>query len=358
MRVLVTGGAGFIGSHFVKRLAAAGDDVVVLDKLTYAGNPANLEGAGHRARRRRHRRRRRGRRGRGRLRRDRQLRRRDPRRPLDPRPGRVHPHRRRSARRCCSSARAHGMRARAGLDRRGLRRRRGRRLARARTTRSRPSSPYGAPRPAATCRCSRTSRTYGVDALDHARLEHLRAEPVPGEADPAVHHERARRRAAAGLRRRPPGARLAARRGPLRRRSSSCCARARPARSTTSAAATSARTWRSSQRILELTGADASLIRHVEDRPGHDRRYSLDTPKLRALGWAPQQLVRRRASPETVDWYRDNRAWWEPIKSGEYREYYERAVRRQARQLLTAAGTGSPRVEGSVKKPWMQARFS
>ena len=45
MRVLVTGGAGFIGSHFAKRLAGAGDDVVVLDKLTYSGNPANLEGA-------------------------------------------------------------------------------------------------------------------------------------------------------------------------------------------------------------------------------------------------------------------------------------------------------------------------
>ena len=47
MRVLVTGGCGFIGSRFVKRLAAAGDSVVVLDKLTYAGNPANLEGAPH-----------------------------------------------------------------------------------------------------------------------------------------------------------------------------------------------------------------------------------------------------------------------------------------------------------------------
>src|SRR5436309_11888468 len=47
MRVLVTGGAGFIGSHFVKRLAASGDDVVVLDKLTYSGNPANLEGVEH-----------------------------------------------------------------------------------------------------------------------------------------------------------------------------------------------------------------------------------------------------------------------------------------------------------------------
>ena len=46
MRVLVTGGAGFIGSHFAKRLVAAGDEVVVLDKLTYAGNPANLDGTG------------------------------------------------------------------------------------------------------------------------------------------------------------------------------------------------------------------------------------------------------------------------------------------------------------------------
>ena len=46
MRVLVTGGAGFIGSHFVRRLVASGDVVVVLDKLTYAGNPANLDGTG------------------------------------------------------------------------------------------------------------------------------------------------------------------------------------------------------------------------------------------------------------------------------------------------------------------------
>src|SRR5215471_11852296 len=47
MRVLVTGGAGFIGSHFVRRLSGAGDEVVVLDKLTYAGNPANIEGVPH-----------------------------------------------------------------------------------------------------------------------------------------------------------------------------------------------------------------------------------------------------------------------------------------------------------------------
>ena len=77
------------------------------------------------------------------------------------------------------------------------------------------------------------------------------------------------------------------------------------------------------ERILALTDADRALLRSVPDRPGHDRRYSLDTAKLRALGWEPAHGLRRRP-PDTVDWYRDNRAWWEPIKSGEYRAYYER----------------------------------
>jgi dTDP-glucose 4,6-dehydratase len=76
-------------------------------------------------------------------------------------------------------------------------------------------------------------------------------------------------------------------------------------------------------RIIELAGADRSLLRSVPDRPGHDRRYSLDTGKLRALGWAPEQPF-EAGLRETFEWYRDNRAWWEPIKSGEYREYYER----------------------------------
>ncbi|HWH14112.1 MAG TPA: dTDP-glucose 4,6-dehydratase [Miltoncostaeaceae bacterium] len=75
-------------------------------------------------------------------------------------------------------------------------------------------------------------------------------------------------------------------------------------------------------RILELTGRDARLVRHVADRPGHDRRYALDTAKLRALGWAPAHDV-DTALAETVEWYRAHRAWWEPIKTGEYRAYYE-----------------------------------
>jgi dTDP-glucose 4,6-dehydratase len=76
--------------------------------------------------------------------------------------------------------------------------------------------------------------------------------------------------------------------------------------------------------ILELTDQDESLIEYVSDRPGHDRRYSLATSeKLRALGWEPAV----RFGPglaRTVDWYRDNAQWWEPIRSGDYRSYYER----------------------------------
>jgi dTDP-glucose 4,6-dehydratase len=76
------------------------------------------------------------------------------------------------------------------------------------------------------------------------------------------------------------------------------------------------------RRVLELTGRDGSLIRHVADRPGHDRRYALDTAKLRGLGWEPAHSF-EDALAETVAWYADRRDWWEPIKSGEYRRYYE-----------------------------------
>ena len=76
------------------------------------------------------------------------------------------------------------------------------------------------------------------------------------------------------------------------------------------------------RRILALTGADAGLIRYVADRLGHDRRYSIATDKLRRLGWAPK-VEFAAALAETVAWYRDQRAWWEPIKSGDYRAYYE-----------------------------------
>ena len=77
------------------------------------------------------------------------------------------------------------------------------------------------------------------------------------------------------------------------------------------------------RRILDLTGASPDLVQHVKDRPGHDRRYSVDSSKLRSLGWAPAHSFAGGGLAETVDWYRDNRAWWEPIKSGEYLAYYK-----------------------------------
>jgi dTDP-glucose 4,6-dehydratase len=77
------------------------------------------------------------------------------------------------------------------------------------------------------------------------------------------------------------------------------------------------------ERIIELTGADPGLIEYVEDRPGHDRRYSLASEKVRALGWEAQVRF-AEGLEQTVAWYRENAWWWEPIRSGAYREYYER----------------------------------
>jgi dTDP-glucose 4,6-dehydratase len=82
------------------------------------------------------------------------------------------------------------------------------------------------------------------------------------------------------------------------------------------------------KRIIELTGNDESLIEYVTDRPGHDRRYSLGSEKVRALGWEAQVHF-DTGLEQTVAWYRDNAWWWEPIRSGEYREYYERQYGRQ-----------------------------
>jgi dTDP-glucose 4,6-dehydratase len=76
-------------------------------------------------------------------------------------------------------------------------------------------------------------------------------------------------------------------------------------------------------RIVELCGVDESLVEFVTDRPGHDRRYSLSSDKLRALGWEPRMRFEEGLAL-TVQWYRDNAWWWEPIRSGAYRDYYER----------------------------------
>ena len=74
--------------------------------------------------------------------------------------------------------------------------------------------------------------------------------------------------------------------------------------------------------LLDELGAPLSLIQHVEDRPGHDRRYSLNVDKLKALGWEPN-FDCEAAIRKTVRWYVDNAWWWRPIKEGEFRTYYE-----------------------------------
>ena len=77
------------------------------------------------------------------------------------------------------------------------------------------------------------------------------------------------------------------------------------------------------RRILQLLGKPESLIRHVQDRPGHDRRYSLNTSKLHSLGWKPAKPFDEGLA-ETVDWYRRNEWWWRPIKhqDADFRNYY------------------------------------
>jgi dTDP-glucose 4,6-dehydratase len=84
------------------------------------------------------------------------------------------------------------------------------------------------------------------------------------------------------------------------------------------------------RRIVELTGASQAQIEHVADRPGHDRRYSLSSQKVRELGWQPRVRFEQGLA-QTVRWYRDNRWWWEPIRSGDYRAYYERQYGRSLR---------------------------
>jgi dTDP-glucose 4,6-dehydratase len=68
-------------------------------------------------------------------------------------------------------------------------------------------------------------------------------------------------------------------------------------------------------RLLERFGADQSMIELVADRPGHDLRYSVDTTKIRALGWKPEHSF-DQALDATIHWYRDNEWWWRPLKAG------------------------------------------
>ncbi|MEP7162728.1 MAG: dTDP-glucose 4,6-dehydratase [Candidatus Moraniibacteriota bacterium] len=81
--------------------------------------------------------------------------------------------------------------------------------------------------------------------------------------------------------------------------------------------------------ILKLLGKNEEMLEYVKDRPGHDRRYAINSDKAkRELGWVPEVSFEEGLG-ETVKWYEENRAWWENVKSGAYREYYERQYGKQ-----------------------------
>ncbi len=320
MRVLVTGGAGFIGSHFVRRLLAGGHEVVVLDKLTYAGNQANVDGLGVRLV-----------------------------------VGDVaDPAAVASAGAGCGAA--VNFAAETHVDRSilGARefvqtnvvgtqtllewaRETGARLVHVSTDevygdlehggRSceddplRPSSPYSATKAAGELLVPAYVRTYGVNASitrganTYGARQHpekliplfvtnaLDGLPLPVYGDGHqvrewLHAEDHCAAIEVVLHEGAPG-------------------------EVYNVGGEDHENLEVTHRILELTGADPRLITHVDDRAGHDRRYALDDSKLRALGWAPRHSFGARGLSETVSWYVENRAWLDAAKSGEYHAYYE-----------------------------------
>jgi dTDP-glucose 4,6-dehydratase len=323
VRVLVTGGAGFIGSHFVKHLVASGDDAVVLDKLTYAGNPANLDGT------------------------DAELVVGDV---ADPEV---------VARAGAGCDAAVNFAAETHVDRSILSsrdviatnvlgvqvllewaRETGARLVHVSTDEVygdletggssteedalRPSSPYSAAKAAGDLQVVAHVRTYGVDAvvtrgsntygpnqypeklLPLFVTNALDGEPLPLYGDGAqvrdwLFVEDHCAAIAAALASGSAGEIYNVGGGDERENRDVA------------------------RMIVAATGASPDLVRHVEDRAGHDRRYSLDSTKIRReLDWQPRVPL-DEGFARTVAWYRDNRAWWESIKqSGGYREYYER----------------------------------
>jgi dTDP-glucose 4,6-dehydratase len=323
VRVLVTGGAGFIGSHFVKRLLAHGVEVEVLDKLTYAGNPANLVDTG-----------------------------------VELRQGDIADASvvAQAADGCDAivnfAAETHVDRsilepgALIGTNVVGVQvllewaRRTGARLVHVSTDEVygdldaggssreedalRPSSPYSAAKAAGDLQVLAYVRTYGVDALvtrgsntygpnqyPEKVLPLFITNALDGEPLP-VYGDGRQVRDWLFVEDHCAAIDAALRSGRAGEVYNVGGGDERENREIT-------------QMVVEHTGADPALVRHVEDRAGHDRRYSLDCTKIATeLGWRPAVTLEEGLA-RTVAWYRDNREWWEPIKRSDgYVDYYER----------------------------------
>jgi dTDP-glucose 4,6-dehydratase len=320
VKILVTGGAGFIGSHFARRLAAAGDEVVVLDKLTYSGNPANLDGA------------------------DVELIEGDI---CDPDV---------VARAGAGCEAVVNFAAETHVDRSILgaaefietdvlgtyvllswARDAGVRLVQVSTDEVygdvpvgqssreddplRPSSPYSASKAGGDLQVLAAVRTYGIDACVTRGANTYGPNQYPEKLIPLfvtnaldglplpVYGDGRQRREWLHVDDHCAAVDLVLRRG--------------EAGEVYNVGGEERENLEVTTSILAFTKADGTLVQHVEDRPGHDRRYSVDDSKLQALGWSRSHFLGGTGLRSTVDWYRENRAWWEPIKSGEYRSYYE-----------------------------------
>jgi dTDP-glucose 4,6-dehydratase len=320
VRILVSGGAGFIGSHFVKRLVRAGDEVVVLDKLTYSGNRANLAP-------------------------EIELHEGDIAEPAD------------VARAAAGCEAIVNFAAETHVDRsiltaddfgrtefRGTQvllehiRQSGMRLVQVSTdevygdletggssTESdplRPSSPYSAAKAAGDLLIPAYARTFGVDASITRGSNTYGPNQYPEKFVPLfvtnaldglelpLYGDGRQVRDWLFVDDHCAGVELVLREGA-------------PGEIYNVGGGDEHENIEVAERIIELTGAGRSLLRRVDDRPGHDRRYSIDTTKMRALGWTPQTPFEEGLAL-TVSWYREHRGWWEQIKSGDYREYYER----------------------------------
>lgn len=90
------------------------------------------------------------------------------------------------------------------------------------------------------------------------------------------------------------------------------------------------------EHILRHLGKPVSLIRYVQDRPGHDRRYAVDCSRLQALGWTPMVSF-EQGLKDTVEWYKANEGWWRKIKSGEFRLYYQQMYERRLKDGTSCA---------------------